>query len=99
MWEILENDWRGELLISVENIKEGVVLMVAEKLSSAWMNFAHTYLLNGQFEKANPIYEKYAGTAFAEGRKRNNEVRSGFRLLRKAGHDRSDMNIKSTIDP
>ncbi len=57
----------------------------------ARLNLAHAYLFNNQFEKAEAIYAKYLGTAFEDGRKWNDELRSDFKLLREVGHDHPDM--------
>ena len=71
--------------------EKAIALLKDDRACPARMNLAHAYLFNGEFDKAKAIYEKYLGSAFEDGRKWNDELRSDFKLLREAGRDHPDM--------
>ena len=81
----------GNFSKAIEAGEEAVALLDHDKSCPARVNLAHAYLLSNQFERARAIYQKYAGSTFEDGRKWNDEVRSDFQLLRKAGRDHPDM--------
>jgi tetratricopeptide (TPR) repeat protein len=81
----------GNFSKAIEAGEEAVALLDHDKSCPARANLAHAYLLSNQFERARAIYQKYAGSTLEDGRKWNDEVRSDFQLLRKAGRDHPDM--------
>jgi tetratricopeptide (TPR) repeat protein len=79
--------------VALPTAEKAVALHTDDKPHPARLNLGHAYLLNGQFEKAKAIYEKYLGNAFDDGRKWNDELRNDFKALRAAGRDHPDVKM------